>query len=148
MGRGEPIRTTGEKAWHSVYSVAWYVVLLIQYLYKQDDQSGGFQHGVRLNNWKLIWGSPTKFQANKKRQQAIQVSVIGSARELINHIDTKSKCRHVKKFTCKGTLRQMFICLRPPPLLWPHTPLLHTIHCIHYSLYSIRIHTEKGKRGS
>jgi hypothetical protein len=22
-----------------------------------------------------------------------------------------------KKFTCKGTLRQVFICLRPPPLL-------------------------------
>jgi hypothetical protein len=28
-----------------------------------------------------------------------------------------SKCRYLKKLTCKGTLRQMFICLRPPPLL-------------------------------
>ncbi len=28
-----------------------------------------------------------------------------------------AKCRHLKKFTCKGTLRQVFICLRPPPLL-------------------------------
>jgi hypothetical protein len=36
---------------------------------------------------------------------------------LINYIDTKSKCRYLKKVTCKGTLRQVFICLRPPPLL-------------------------------
>jgi hypothetical protein len=25
--------------------------------------------------------------------------------------------RHLKKLTCKRTLRQVFICLRPPPLL-------------------------------
>jgi hypothetical protein len=27
----------------------------------------------------------------------------------INYIDTKAKCRHLKKLTCKGTLRQVFI---------------------------------------
>jgi hypothetical protein len=27
---------------------------------------------------------------------------------LINYIDTQAKC-HLKKFTCKGTLRQVFI---------------------------------------
>ncbi len=32
---------------------------------------------------------------------------------LINYIDTKAKCRHRKKMTCKGTLRQVIICLRP-----------------------------------
>jgi hypothetical protein len=36
---------------------------------------------------------------------------------LINYIDIKAKCCHLKKLTCKGTLRQLFICLRPPPLL-------------------------------
>ncbi len=36
---------------------------------------------------------------------------------LINYIETTAKCRHLKKWTCKGTLRQVFICLRPPPLL-------------------------------
>ncbi len=36
---------------------------------------------------------------------------------LMNYKDTKSKCLHLRKLTCKGTLRQMFICLRPPPLL-------------------------------
>jgi hypothetical protein len=34
---------------------------------------------------------------------------------LINYIGTKAKCRYLKKLTCKGTLRQVFICLRPPP---------------------------------
>ncbi len=28
---------------------------------------------------------------------------------LINYIDTKAKCRHTKKLTWKGTLRQVFI---------------------------------------
>jgi hypothetical protein len=36
---------------------------------------------------------------------------------LINYIDTKAKCRHLKKFTRKGTLWQVLICVRPPPLL-------------------------------
>ncbi len=35
---------------------------------------------------------------------------------LINYKDTTAKCRRLKKLTRKG-LRQMFICLRPPPLL-------------------------------
>ncbi len=38
-----------------------------------------------------------------------------------------------KKLTCKGNLRQVFICLRPPSLLWPHTPP-HTLYtCTQYS---------------
>ncbi len=62
---------------------------------------------------------------------------------LINCIDTKAKCTkcsHLKKLTCKGTLRHGLICLRPstiPP------PPLHT--CILVRVYSIFIHT--GKRG-
>jgi hypothetical protein len=36
---------------------------------------------------------------------------------LIKYINTKAKCCHLKKFTCKGILRQVFICLRPPPLV-------------------------------
>jgi hypothetical protein len=28
---------------------------------------------------------------------------------LINYIDTKAKCRHLKIFSCKGTLRLVFI---------------------------------------
>ncbi len=31
-------------------------------------------------------------------------------------IDTKEKCRHLKKLTYKGTLQQVFIHLRPPPI--------------------------------
>ncbi len=41
-----------------------------------------------------------------------------------------SKCCHLKKLTCKGTLRQVFICLRPrtryPPRL--HTIYVYTVH--------------------
>jgi hypothetical protein len=28
---------------------------------------------------------------------------------LITYLDTKAKCRHIKKLTCKGTLPQVFI---------------------------------------
>ncbi len=42
-----------------------------------------------------------------------------------------------KKLTCKGTLRQVFICLRPPPLL---------VFCLGWSVY---IFTQKRqKRGT
>ncbi len=37
--------------------------------------------------------------------------------DLINYIDIKAKCRHLKNLTCKGTFRQVFIRLRPIQLL-------------------------------
>jgi hypothetical protein len=38
-------------------------------------------------------------------------------RRKIKLIEDNVKCRHPKKLTCKGTLRQVFIRLKPPPLL-------------------------------
>ncbi len=35
---------------------------------------------------------------------------------LINYIDTKAKCRHLKQLTCKGTLRQVFIRVHRPEI--------------------------------
>ncbi len=60
--------------------------------------------------------------------------------EKIRHIEGNAKSRHLKKKTCKGTLRQVFICrsrtTSPPPLL------------THYiRVYSILIHTGKGGGG-
>jgi hypothetical protein len=54
--------------------------------------------------------------------------------------ESSANCRYLKKLTCKGTLRRLFICLRPPPLPWP--PPLHTVYmCIQYT-YS---HMEGGE---
>ncbi len=53
----------------------------------------------------------------------------------IRLIEGNAKCRHLKKLTCKGTSRQVFICLRP------RTPYFPLTHCIR--VYSIRIHTGK-----
>ncbi len=55
----------------------------------------------------------------------------------IRLIEGNAKCRHLAKFTSKGTLRQVFICRRtrilyPPPFT----------HCIR--VYSILIHIGKG----
>ncbi len=62
---------------------------------------------------------------------------------LINYTDTKLKCTHVQKLTCKGTLRQDFIRLRPLSLLWPQTsPLFpYTLYSVY--VYCILIHTRK-----
>ncbi len=35
----------------------------------------------------------------------------------IKLMESNAKCRQLKKLTCKGTLRQVFICLMPLPLL-------------------------------
>jgi hypothetical protein len=64
----------------------------------------------------------------------------GSVRK-IRLIEGNEKCRHLKKFTSKGTLRQVFICLRP------RTPIPRLadwfIYCIQYT-YS---HREGGRGG-
>ncbi len=64
-----------------------------------------------------------------------------SARGLINYKDTTAKCRHLKMLTCKGTLRQVFICqlgpTTPPPLL---------THCIRV-FSTVLIHTGKRVKG-
>jgi hypothetical protein len=44
-----------------------------------------------------------------------------------------------KKLTCKGTLRQLFICLRPGT---PYPTPPYTLYCIR--VYSILFHTVKG----
>ncbi len=45
----------------------------------------------------------------KQRKAKIAVNIRPTGEEsghgLINYIDTKAKCRHLKKLTCKGTLR-------------------------------------------
>jgi hypothetical protein len=42
-------------------------------------------------------------------------------------IEGNAKSRHLKKLTCKGTLRQVFICLGPRA----HIPPLHTVLAIY-----------------
>jgi hypothetical protein len=53
-------------------------------------------------------------------------------------IEDNAKCRHLKKLTCKGTLRQefkLFICLRPRN---PYTiPFFYQHDCLDLLLQSI-----------
>jgi hypothetical protein len=60
---------------------------------------------------------------------------MGWERRKIKLVEDNAKCRHLKKLICKGTLRQVFNCLRPRT---PYPPL-HTLKytCIQYS-YSRR----------
>jgi hypothetical protein len=46
----------------------------------------------------------------------------------IRFIEGNAKCRHLKKVTRKGTLRQLFICLRPPPPVCTYIPIPVLIH--------------------
>jgi hypothetical protein len=60
------------------------------------------------------------------------------SRRKMRLIEDNAKFPHLKKFTCTGTLRQVFICLR---LRIPYPPPPFT-HCIR--VYRILIHTGKG----
>jgi hypothetical protein len=53
-----------------------------------------------------------KYYCNTAHEQSLKGLAVQHG--LIDYIDAKAKCRHVTKFTCKGTLRQVFICLRTP----------------------------------
>jgi hypothetical protein len=66
-------------------------------------------------------------------------SVEGRRHKLFNYKDTKAKCRNLEKFSCKGTLRQVFIGMIPPPLPLPSP--LHNVY-VH-----VLIHTGKGEGG-
>ncbi len=49
-----------------------------------------------------------------------EIIPVNSVHGLINYIGTKTNCRHLKKLTCKGTLRQVFIRvyrLEIPPVM-------------------------------
>jgi hypothetical protein len=46
-----------------------------------------------------------------------QTRCLTCTRRKIRLIESNAKCRHLKKSSCNGTLRQVYICLRPPPLL-------------------------------
>jgi hypothetical protein len=66
---------------------------------------------------------------------------MGCPRRKIRLIEGNAKCCHLKKLTCNGALRQVFICLSPGT---PNPPPPPT-HCIR--VYRIIIHTRKGGRG-
>jgi hypothetical protein len=44
-------------------------------------------------------------------------SAYGRAHRKIRLIESNAKCCYLKKFTCKGTLRQVFYLSETPPLL-------------------------------
>ncbi len=67
-------------------------------------------------------------------------------RRKIRLIEGNAKCRHLKQLTCKGSLRRLFICMRP------RTPYSSSLtHCLHlctvYSTY-INLHREGGRGDS
>ncbi len=55
-------------------------------------------------------------------------------RRKIKLIEGIAKCRHLKKLTCQGTLRQVFICI------WARTPYTPP-----YTLYMCTVHKEGGR---
>ncbi len=57
---------------------------------------------------------------------------------LINYVDTKAKCSHLKKFTSKGILLQVFICLRPGTSIPPPLPLCIRVYSTVQYAYSHR----------
>ncbi len=57
----------------------------------------------------------------------------------------QSKRSSYKKFIWKGTLRQVFICLRPPFLQWPLTP--PPLHIVYVFTVYLFLHREGGEGG-
>jgi hypothetical protein len=62
----------------------------------------------------FLYGQPSAFQIEAYTRVLMGTIDLGtrlmsSLHGLINFTDTKAKCRHRKKLTCKGTLRQMFL---------------------------------------
>jgi hypothetical protein len=56
---------------------------------------------------------------------------------LINYINTKAKCRHLTKLTCKGTLRQEFIRVYKFSHVGIFNPALETVALLAFSLIQL-----------
>ncbi len=93
--------------------------------------------------WNWLYPCPPFLAKNGKASTFHQREKILESRDRmkIRLIEVKAKCCHLKKLTCKGTLRQVFICLRPrsPYILNPLTDCMR--------VHRILIHTWKGERG-
>ncbi len=63
------------------------------------------------------WGGGGRGDTPDSSSGRTDTSQTGIHRRKIRLTESRAKCRYLKKLTCKGTLRQVFICLRPPPLL-------------------------------
>jgi hypothetical protein len=60
---------------------------------------------------------------------------------LINYIDTKPKCRHLKSWPVKGLCSGVYRS-EAPSLSYDPIPRLHTVYL--HTVYLLLIHTEKG----
>jgi hypothetical protein len=95
----EPIRATAKSV------VTLPILVLAMTLVKSPELSSA--HAVQ----------PVPAQSDRRSSEPIfclvfliiRAEPVVSSHGLINYIDTKAKCHHLKKLTCKGTLRQVFI---------------------------------------
>jgi hypothetical protein len=89
--------------------------------------------GTRICCEALKWPLIQRRPAQNNPETIVEVEVAGRPDLLIcrkiRRLEGNAKCCHPKNFTCKGTLRQVFICLMPRI----PTPT-HLTHCIR--LYS------------
>jgi hypothetical protein len=71
------------------------------------------------------------------------LSVLAELRRIrrkIKLLEDNAECHHLKVLTCKVTLRQVFICLRPRT---PYSPPPYTLYLYVQNIYSHR----EGERG-
>jgi hypothetical protein len=67
-------------------------------------------------------------------------------RRKIRLVECNAKCRYPKYWPVKGLSGRCFICLRPSPLLWPHTPPPYTLYV--YTVYLLYLHRVGGRRAN
>jgi hypothetical protein len=95
-------------------------ILFFEFSCKHRTKARNYSDAVKI----LYWFSRNICSTISFEIPCISMFLALYMERLINYIDTKAKCLHINKLAYKGTLRQLFICLMPPPLLcfwlaWP-----------------------------
>jgi hypothetical protein len=95
--------------------------------------SHAFPTGFARGNAATEFGTPPD-------HGVVFVDPVDEARRRNRLIERNAKCRYLKNFTCKGTLRQVFYLSEAPS----HDPIPPPPHYTLYTCFSKLIHTERG----
>ncbi len=112
---------------------------------RSEDSTGGLSSSLPPCYCTVTSESAKSYEERRKKNRAFP-HILGTLLSYMSYTwshrkirlkEGNAKCRHLKKLTCNGTWRQVFICLRPRT---PYPPPLYTVYV--YNVFTVFLFTQ------